>query len=241
MQLATSFLGQVRQYEAADDTAQRALDSATDELDGGAAIVAQCQQMLRRGRLTEVAELATRWADDVEPRMSRATTEELAVWGGLQLRIGAAAVRDNCVAEAADALRMAHIAAVGLGREVISAPDYLRHFGPVTVTHQRAEHAAIQRRPDRVLRLHSAVREWVPAQGGGKSGRCRHLLDVADAHLRLRDEARCVRVLQQVRAEAPQWIVAQRYAQDIMGRVIERRRTLTPEMRELADALGVPL
>ncbi|MFD4994735.1 helix-turn-helix domain-containing protein [Streptomyces buecherae] len=240
MQLVTSFLAQLR-HEVAADAAQRALELATDELDGGAAVVAECAPMLRRGRLADVAELATRWADDIEPRISRARPEEWAVWGGLQLRIGAASVRDNRKQEAADALRMAHIAAVGLGREVISAPDYLRHFGPVTVTHQRAEHAAIQRRPDRVLRLHSAVREWVPAQGGGKSGRCRHLLDVADAHLRLRDEARCVRVLQQVRAEAPQWIVAQRYAQDIMGRVIERRRTLTPEMRDLADALGVPL
>lgn len=241
MQLAVSFFGQVRQYEAAAEAAQRALDAAADELDGGAAVVAQCQQMLRHGRLTDVAEVATRWADEVEPRMSRATPEQLAVWGGLQLRIGAAAVRDNRRTEAAAALRMANIAAVGIGREVITAPDHIRHFGPVTVTQQRAEHAAIQRRPERVLRLHKTVETWSPAQGGGKSGRCRHLLDVADAHLRLHDEARCVAILHEVHTEAPQWIVAQRYAQDIMGRVIERRRTLTPEMRTLADAVGLPM
>ncbi|MEO3767010.1 helix-turn-helix transcriptional regulator [Streptomyces sp. B8F3] len=241
MQLTVSFLGQVRQYEAAADAAQRTLDASTDALDGAAAVVAQCQQLLRGGHLTEVAELATRWADDVEPRVSKATPQEFAVWGGLQLRIGAAAVRDNRKPEAATALRMARIAAVGLGTEVVTAPDYLRHFGPATVTHQRAEHAAIQRNPVRVLKLHDTVSNWSPARGGGKSGRCRHMLDVADAHLRLHDDERCVHVLRQVWDDAPQWITAQRYAQDIMGRVIEGRRTLTPEMRELADALGTPM
>ncbi|MEW2455355.1 helix-turn-helix domain-containing protein [Streptomyces albus] len=241
MQLCISYLGQVRQYDAAADAAQRALDAASDELDGGAAVVAQCQQLLRKGRLADVAELATRWADDVEPRMSKARPEELAVWGGLQLRAGAAAVRDNRPGEAADALRLAQLAAVGLGREVITGPDHLRHFGPVTVTQQRAEHAAIQRRPDRVLRLHQAVRDWRPARGGGRSGRCRHLLDVADAHLRLHDDTRCTEILHNIYDEAPQWLVAQRYGQDILSRVIERRRTLSPEMRDLADAMRVPL
>ncbi|WP_431981520.1 helix-turn-helix domain-containing protein [Streptomyces qinglanensis] len=241
MQLSISFLGQVRQYEAAAYAAQCALDAATNELDGGAAVVAQCQQMLRKGQLAEVADLATRWADDIEPRMSKATPEELAVWGGLQLRAGAAAVRDNRPAEAADALRMAKLAAVGLGREVITGPDHLRHFGPVTVTQQNAEHASIQERPDRVLRLHDAVRVWRPARGGGKSGRCRHLLDVADAHLRMHDETRCTEILHGIYDAAPQWLVAQRYGQDILGRVIERRRTLSPEMRTLADAMRVPV
>lgn len=241
MHLCKSYLGQVRQHGAAIDAAQQALDTAADEWEGGAAVVAQCQQMLRRGRLTEVAELATRWADDVEPRMSIATTEQLVVWGGLQERAAAAAVRDNRPTEAADALRLAQIAAVRLGREVVGGPDQMRHFGPITVTQQRAEHAAIQRRPERVLRLHEAVRTWRPAPGGGKSGRCRHLLDVADAHLRLHNEAACMDILYRIHDEAPQWITAQRYAQDIMGRVIEGRRTLTPEMRELADALGTPM
>ncbi|MFH8797042.1 helix-turn-helix domain-containing protein [Streptomyces sp. NPDC017941] len=240
MSLCVSYLGQVRQYKAAADAAQRAMDTSTDDLDGGAAVVARCQQLLRQGQLDVVANLATQWSDDVEPRrISRARPEELAVWGGLQLRVGAASVRDNRKSEAKEALRMAQVAAVALGREVISGPDHLRHFGPATVTQQRAEHAAIQRRPDRVLRLHKAVRQWTPATGGGRSGRYRHLLDVADAHLRLRDEAECVAALQGIREAAPEWLGAQRYAHDIVGRVVERRRTLTPEMRGLADCIGL--
>lgn len=241
MQLCVSFLGQVRQYKAAGEVAQRVLEAAPDELAGGAAVVAQCQQLLRQGCLSSAGELAESWTHTVEPRMSTASPEELAVWGGLQLRVGGAAVRDNRKSEAADALRMAQIAAVALGHEVITGPDHLRHFGPITVTHQQAEHEAIQRRPDRVLSMHQRVRRWRPVRGGGRSGRCRHLLDVADAHLRLHDESACMGVLQQIHAEAPQWIVAQRYAQDIAGRVIARRRTLTPEMQALANDLRVPL
>lgn len=241
LSLCVSFLGQVRQYEAAADAAQRAVEASTNELDGAAAVVAQCQQMLRGGNLRAVADLASQWAEDVEPRISRATEAELTVWGGLQLRLGAAAVRDNRPQEAADALRLAQIAAIRLGGERLGGPDHLRHFGPVTVTHQRAEHASIQNRPDRVLRLHEVVRVWRPAQGGGSSGRCRHLLDVANAHLNTHDDAACMAILHRIYDRAPQWLVAQRYAQDILGRVVAQRRTLTPEMRDLADSVGVPV
>ncbi|SLH22259.1 Uncharacterised protein [Mycobacteroides abscessus subsp. abscessus] len=38
-----------------------------------------------------------------------------------------------------------------------------------------------------------------------------------------------------MRATAPEWLVQQRYARDILGAVVEGRRTLTADMRELAD------
>ncbi|MFJ8792133.1 hypothetical protein [Streptomyces sp. NPDC102462] len=63
---------------------------------------------------------------------------------------------------------------------------------------------------------------------------------MAEAHARSRDYAKTVEVLQGIRADAPQWLPNQRYARDIFSRVIERRRTLTPEMRDLANALGSP-
>jgi hypothetical protein len=36
-------------------------------------------------------------------------------------------------------------------------------------------------------------------------------------------------------------MVQQRYASDILGKIIERRRSLTAEMRDLADFLRLPL
>jgi hypothetical protein len=48
-------------------------------------------------------------------------------------------------------------------------------------------------------------------------------------------------VLMQLNAESGPWLAEQRFARDILNRVIQRRRSLTPEMRELADAVRLPL
>jgi hypothetical protein len=50
-----------------------------------------------------------------------------------------------------------------------------------------------------------------------------------------------VAVLQDIRSAAPEWLVQQRYASDILQKIIQRRRSLTPEMRELADFLHLSL
>lgn len=47
-------------------------------------------------------------------------------------------------------------------------------------------------------------------------------------------------ILSRIRVSAPQWLPHQRYARDIVGRIVEKRRTLTPEMRLIADAVGLP-
>ena len=44
-----------------------------------------------------------------------------------------------------------------------------------------------------------------------------------------------------LRGEAGPWLAEQRMARDILGRIVHRRRTLTPDMRELAGAIGLPL
>jgi hypothetical protein len=33
----------------------------------------------------------------------------------------------------------------------------------------------------------------------------------------------------------------QQYARDILGMVVEQRRQLTPQMRQLADGIGLPM
>jgi hypothetical protein len=47
--------------------------------------------------------------------------------------------------------------------------------------------------------------------------------------------------LQEVWRVAPQWLPQQRYARDILGRIVARRRTLTEPMRTLADVVGMPV
>lgn len=239
LQLTGWLLTQTRQFAAAHSALDRSLDSSPDRLHGAATVSTQCWLLLRQGRLGAARELAAEWADEVEPRMSRATVAELSAWGWLLLRLSAASIRDNRPGEAEDSLRLAHAAAVAMGREFTPEKDFLRAFGPVTVTLKRAENAMIADRPDVVLQL----AERVPVRGmrPTSNNRNRHLLDVAEAHVRSRQYAEAVDVLQGIRTAAPQWLPNQRYAHDILGRVISRRRTLTPGMRSLADAIGVPM
>lgn len=229
---------QTRQWDSAEATLGLAIDAADDRLDAAAAVNTLCWSYLRQGRLAQARDLAMRWADDIEPRFSRATTAELSLWGRLLLGVTNAAVRDNRPGEADDALRLARAAADRIGREVVSDTSTTRTFGPVTVAMIRAESAAINEQPDVVL----SVAERIPANvlHPASASRCRHRLDVANALRQLRRYPDAVAILQGLRRDAPEWLVQQRYARDILGQIIERRRTLTPEMRELADFIHVP-
>lgn len=233
-------LTQTRQFDAADMALRRALDESTNRLESVATVNTLCWLMMRQGKLADTLNLAVQWADDIEPRMSRATNPELSAWGGMLIRISTAAVRNNQSADADDAIRLANGAAFVIGREYASPNDPARAFGPVTVAMKSAENAIIEDRPDRAL----TIAEQIPAQhrpiskdGAGQANRNRHYLDVAQAQIMLRNHAEAFEILQRTRRESPEWIVNQRFAQDILRRVINRRRTLTSEMRELADFL----
>ncbi|MEV5311430.1 hypothetical protein [Streptomyces sp. NPDC052610] len=171
--------------------------------------------------------------------MSRATPAELSAWGWLLLRVSAAAIRDNRPGEAEDALRLAKSAAVALGRDCTPEGDFPRTFGPITVELKRTENAMVAGRPDKVLSLASRI----PADSlkPTSDNRNRHLLDVASAHTQPRQYAEAVDVFHRIRAGSSEWLPNQRYARDILDRIVSRRRTLTPEMRELADHVGLPV
>jgi hypothetical protein len=231
-------LTQTRQFDAADIALRRALDDSTNRLESAASANTLCWLLMRQGKLTDTLNLAVKWADDIEPRVSRATKPELSAWGGMLIRISTTAVRNNQSGDAEDAIRLANGAAAMIGREYASPNDPVRAFGPVTVTMKAAENAMIEDRPDRVL----AIAEHIPVDeraisinGAGQANRNRHLLDVAQAHVMLRNYSEAFEILQRSRREAPAWIIHQRFARDILRRIIDRRRTLTSEMRELAD------
>ncbi|MEU7043525.1 helix-turn-helix transcriptional regulator [Streptomyces varsoviensis] len=239
LQLVGMVMVHTRQFDAAELALGRAMSDASDRLESAASVDTLCWLKLRQGRLGEAYELAVHWADETEPRLSRATPEELNAWGSLLLMVAAAAVRNNKTSAAADAMKLARAAAVAVGKEQRSSRDAIRSFGPTTVAMKTAEIASVLDQPDRVLRL----AERVPLGGVSPkwSNRNRHLLDVADAHARTRDYPAAVELLQRVRHDAPQWLPQQRYARDILDTVVRGRRTLTPEMRELAGVVGLAM
>lgn len=239
LELTGWLMTQTRQFGTAEMALERALDDATDRIQGAATVTTQCWLLLRRGRLAEARELAIRWADEIEPRWSRATPAELSAWGWLLLRLSAAAVRDSRPGEAEDALRLASSAAVALGRECTPEGDFLRTFGPVTVALKRTENAMVAGQPDTVLSLAAGIP--VDTLKPTSNNRNRHLLDVASAQTRLRRYTDAIDTMQKVRDGSPQWLQNQRYARDILGQIVSRRRTLTTEMRDLAALVSLPV
>ena len=237
-QLAAFMLGQTRQFSAAEQAIQLASDDADDALTAMAAADWKSWILLRQGRLGDSLSLAVRWADEAEPRVSRASADEFAAWGRLQLRVTSAAIRDNRPGEARESLRLARIAAAGTGRDFIPSFNRWQVFGPTTVAMFQAQNALIGEHPETALRISQRLRgDRFPLPETWN----RHRLDIAQAHLLIREYGKAVTVLTDIRRTAPEWFAQQRYAHDIVAGIIQRRRALTPEMRELADAVRLPL
>ncbi|KNB53088.1 helix-turn-helix domain-containing protein [Streptomyces caatingaensis] len=238
-----------RQFKAAEDALTRSLDEVSDRLQAAVTIDYMCWLLLRQGQLAKARELATQWADDAEPvRMTRATPAELSLWGLMLVRLSGAAVRDNRVGEAEDAMKYARAAAEALGHEWRFPPQLSNStFGPLTVLMKTAENAGLAGHHSAVLHLGDKIAKRRKAQSARykveltSSDWNRHRLDVANAHAQSNDYSRCVEELLKINERAPEWLPNQHYARDIIERVIEDRRTLTVEMRDLAAAVRLPL
>jgi transcriptional regulator with XRE-family HTH domain len=228
-------LVQNRQFDIAEQTLQRAIDDATDQREAAAVANSLAWAMLRQGRIAEAESFAVTWADRVEPRFSRATTGELACWGRLWLYAANASIRDNVESRAEDALALARAAAHRIGREVLTDTQTVRAYGPISVAHNTAETYVLTGRPDKALEIAAATP--APTLQPTGAGRLRHRLDVANAHAQLGQSTAAVGVLSELHMAAPEWLTQQRYARDILGSIAAGRRTLTTEMRELADAI----
>ena len=241
LQLAGSVMVQTRQREPARVALDRSLadaESTGSAVDSASAVITACWLLLIEGKFEQVRRLSAEWADRIEPRFSSASAAELSAWGWLLLRGSAAAIRDNRTGEAADMMRLAQAASVAIGPERGGYHMYWTTFGPATVAMKRVENAVVDARPDVALRLAQDVQAGLRPTSDNRN---RHLLDVAAAHLELRQYDDAFGVLRGLSRDAGPWLAEQRMARDLLGRIIERRRTLTPDMRELADAVRLPM
>ena len=235
LQIAARYLTQVRAY----DLAHLALADATrdaaasgDEMVSVSCVVGQAWVLIRQGRFDEAERLAALTADRVEPRLSTATVDHLSSWGYLLLRVSAAAARNNRPDVSAEALGLARVAAARIGRDRYHALRSWGSFGPLTVELRSIEAELVADRPDRVLEMASRL----PSESRLTSSDSwhRHRLDVAEAYARMRRDSEAIRVLAELRREAPTWLRHQRMARETLERVVRRRkRALTTEQRAL--------
>ncbi|MEU0737998.1 helix-turn-helix transcriptional regulator [Streptomyces sp. NPDC006134] len=245
--LTGKYLTQVRQYDMAYFALAEAIRLARETGQtrlAATGVVGLCWLLLRQDRFDESEQLAAQTAGEVEPRMSRATPEQLALWGELWLRVAAAARRNSRPDEAEHARRMVATAGGAMAREHTDFPTHWSAFGPVTAAAKAVEDLALAGDARGVLR--KAEEGPLSPKGIKNLGRLstnnwgRHRLDVARAHAQLGSHQDAMDELTGLREEAGEWLLHQPIARRVMEDILKKRkRTLTQEMREMASYLGV--
>lgn len=238
--LAGRYLIQIRAHDLALIALHASLRDALEIEDiplAAASVSSQAWAMLRQGRLAEVERLCVDTADQIEPKMSKATPDELSGWGYLLLRAASAAARNNRADEAREYVRAAGAAGARLGRQHEDLAGHVA-FGPLTPALLGPEIELLDGHPDRALELARDVPRDVGA--GNTSGWDRHRLDVARAKMQTGDAEKATEIMSTVRAEHPAWLRYQQYGRDIVRELLETRpRMPSQAMLDLADFMGV--
>lgn len=238
--LAGRYLVQVREPELALVSLQTALRDALEIGDTRLAASAMCTQaraMLRQGRLGEVERLCVRTADEIEPKMSTATADQLAGWGLLMMNAAAAAARNNRPEEAREYAAVTRTAGARMEREEDHRAPHVS-FGPVTAGIAGPEVELIIGHPDAALRL----AERIPRNAGRASTSqwSRHLLDVARANIDVGNTDRATGIMTKLRKEHSGWLRYQQPARDAVREILATRpRMPTEEQRALAEFMNV--
>lgn len=236
--LAGSLLTQLRQYDLAFFPLREAVTLARR----GGHTIAEASiatglawLLMEQGRLRDTKALAVATADRIEPRMSRATAEELNAWGRLLLFGSGAAIRNNEPQQAKEILRLADSAAATLGGR---RPRWsIGPFDRVVVARRQVENAVVLGEYHRALH---ASRRVPDSDADTTANRNRFLLDVARAHAGRRNYIEAFDTLRVIRRGAPEWLREQQYARDVVTQLLtSRARPVTDDARELADLLGL--
>jgi hypothetical protein len=236
LQLTGWFLTQV----GAHDLAYQAIKEATadahgcgDPLGASVSAIGECWLFIRQGRLLDAKRRAAEAADRTEPRLSKATGEELSAWGWLLLMGWASAIRNNQQDEALEFLRCAKTAAAAIGNESIRYRHYWTTLGLATVAMKEVEHETIVGNWRNALTLAKAV----PGTSNTRSDvRQRHELGLAKAHAGLTEYSAAVSILSALQKRAPQWLRHQHLGREVTRKILSAQsRGLSADMRILAD------
>ncbi|MFG2196374.1 transcriptional regulator [Streptomyces sp. NPDC048639] len=245
--LAGKYLTQVRQYDLAYHAISRGIQDAREtgqRLMAAYGVVGMSWLLLRQDRFDECEHLATSTADEIEPRVSSSTPEQLALWGELSLRVASASIRNNRSDTAQEARRMAATAASALDMEHVDFRAHWSTFGPVTAGIKAVEdlsligdaRGVLRHADDGVLGRKALKNVGKPSANNWD----RHRLDVAKAHVSLGSHQDAMHELNLMLRTSPEWLKHQAMARYVMADILHhRKRTLTKDMRTMAAHLGI--
>jgi transcriptional regulator with XRE-family HTH domain len=238
--LAGRYLIQIRAHDLALIALHASLRDALQIGDDGlaaAAVSSQAWAMLRQGRLTEVERLCADTADQIEPRMSKATPDQLGGWGYLLLRAAGAASRNNRASEAREYALTASTASARLGRQHEDLAGHIS-FGPLTTELHRAEIELLDDKPDQALNIARDLPRGVGSVHASTWDR--HRLDRARAQTRTGNAEGATQTMHEIRRDHPAWLRYQQYGRDITREILRSRpRMPSEEMLSLADFMEV--
>ncbi|TXL83964.1 helix-turn-helix transcriptional regulator [Streptomyces sp. IB2014 016-6] len=245
--LVGKYLTQVRRYDMAYHSLSLGIQDARNAGEkhiAATGVVGMGWLLLRQDRFDEAELLATTTAEEIEPRISTAKPGELALWGELLQRVASAAMRNNRPDIAKEARRMTATAASALDREHVNFRQHWTTFGPVTAEAKAIEDLSLVGDARGVLRRadEGPVGRKALKRFGRPSANNwdRHRLDVAKAHVLLGSHQDGMEELNTIRRSSPEWLKHQSMARYVMQDILRRRtRTLTQDMRDMADHLGV--
>ncbi|WP_320069736.1 helix-turn-helix transcriptional regulator [Micromonospora sp. RTGN7] len=240
MQLTGSLLAHLAHEDLAHlalAAADRAAEAAGDELLHAAQQATRAWVLSRQGLWAESEHVAMSTAAAIEPRLSRATADHVAVWGEL-LRYGCTSVaRSGRHNEATELLGLVQAAAARLGSD---APTrYVGGAFGITVAAMKAVDVAVTGdKPRAAIRLAERVEhpDRVPT-----AMHARYLLNVAWAQTADWRSQDAVDTLRRVDRLAPEVLAHQTLARVIIEELLPRRsRQRLPGLVTLADRVGVP-
>jgi DNA-binding Xre family transcriptional regulator len=231
-QIAARLMVYMGSYDLAAIATERALSIAgrgDDELLWANLHATFSYVLLTSGRLAEAESHAMRIAGQIEPSLSKASTDHVTVWGGLLLKALAAAAAANRDAEARDYISLARAGAARLDAER-TVYGWMQ-FGPTQVAMQETHAYTALGRPTLALRAARGVQraQLLPLSWG------RHLLDVARSQLDGRSQE-VLATLHRAHEVSPEWFRHQAIARAMVAEMVNHRRRLTPELRALAQA-----
>lgn len=239
LQLTASLLAHLAHEDLAHlalAEAVRAAEASGDELLYAGQQATRSWVLSRQGLWSEAEHVAVTAAEQVEPALSRASVDQLAVWGEL-LRYGTTAVaRSGRHSEAQEMLGLVHAAAARMVGDQRSTYVGMA-FGPTVAAMKAVDVAIAADRPRQAIKLAERVErpETAPT-----AMHARYLLNVAWAQMTDWRSQDAVDTLRTVESLAAEMLPHQTIVHTIIAELLPRRRKQRlPGLVGLAERIGI--
>jgi transcriptional regulator with XRE-family HTH domain len=209
--------------------AQHAAAQAGDDLRQALVTSGRSWVYLRDARLPEALELAEQAALDIEPRFSKATPEQLTVYGSHVNFAAVVASRMGDKDRAADYLSQSHATGARMGREVRAHGTL---FGPVSATTQAVGINVSLGQTGKALALIDSIHDTGDLS---EAAQHRYELDKAMAQADARMWDASLDTLESALRSAPHWARHQALPQVIVSKV---GRASTARLRRVSKLIG---